>query len=87
MSASTPHVFVVTCHDLGRHLGCYDVVSVRSPHLDLLAAAGVRFEHAFCTAPQSGQSGRRPLPTPPRGAGPHPQRLRLRSALGGTTRG
>jgi hypothetical protein len=85
MSASKMHVFVITCHDLGRHLSCYGVASMRLPHLDLLAAAGARFEHAFCTAPRSGRSGHRPLPTQPRGAGPHPRWLRLRSALGGTT--
>ena len=86
MSASKPHVFVITCHELGRHLGCYGVASVHLPHLYLLAAAGARFEHAFCTAPRSGQSGHRALPTEPWGAELHPWRLRLRSALGGTTR-
>jgi len=46
-----PHVVQITCHDLGRFLGCYGVATVRTPHLDALAAAGVRFERAFCTSP------------------------------------
>jgi arylsulfatase A-like enzyme len=43
-------VLLLTCHDLGRHLGCYGVQSVHTPHLDALAAAGVRFTRAFSTA-------------------------------------
>jgi arylsulfatase A-like enzyme len=46
-----PHVLTITCHDLGRYLGCYGVASVQTPHLDALAAAGVRFTGAFCTSP------------------------------------
>lgn len=46
-----PHVILLTCHDLGRHLGCYGVDSVVSPHLDALAAKGVRCDAAFCTSP------------------------------------
>ncbi len=44
-------VMLITCHDLGRHLGCYGVETVRTPALDGLAAEGVLFEQAYCISP------------------------------------
>lgn len=55
-TSARPHVLTITCHDLGRHLGCYGITTVRSPHLDRLAAEGARFKRAFCAAPQCSPS-------------------------------
>lgn len=51
-----PNILLMTCHDLGRFLGCYGIPTVRTPHLDALAADGVRCAQAFCTAPQCSPS-------------------------------
>ncbi len=32
------NVLLITCHDLGRHLGCYGVETVHTQNLDALAA-------------------------------------------------
>jgi len=49
-------VVLITTHDIGRHLHCYGNRTVRSPQVDALAASGVLFTRAFCTAPQCSPS-------------------------------
>lgn len=45
-----PNIVFITCHDLGRHLGCYGRHGIKSPALDKLARGGVVFRNAFCTS-------------------------------------
>jgi arylsulfatase A-like enzyme len=45
------NVLLVHWHDLGRHLGAYGVASAPSPVVDRLADEGIRFDHAYATAP------------------------------------
>jgi N-sulfoglucosamine sulfohydrolase len=40
-------ILVLVGDDHGRHAGCYGDPTVKTPHLDKLAADGVRFSHAF----------------------------------------
>ena len=51
-----PNILFITCHDLGRHISPYGQRNVVTPALGRLAAQGVLFEKAFCTAPQCSPS-------------------------------
>ncbi|NQX10438.1 sulfatase [Microbacteriaceae bacterium VKM Ac-2855] len=51
-----PNIVWISTHDINPHLGCYRGVwpgaeVAVTPHLDALAAEGVRFDQAFATAP------------------------------------
>jgi N-sulfoglucosamine sulfohydrolase len=54
--ASSPSILIMTCHDLGRFLGCYGIPTVRTPNIDALATDGLRFTQYYCTAPQCSSS-------------------------------
>ena len=45
-----PNVIMITCHDIGQHLDCYGVNTVRTPSIDKLAEKGVVFRNAFSTS-------------------------------------
>lgn len=70
--ASRPNILVILADDLGwSDLGCYGADLHETPHLDQLAAAGMRFTSAYAPAP---------VCTPTRAAlltGKHPARLGL----------
>jgi arylsulfatase A-like enzyme/Tfp pilus assembly protein PilF len=47
-----PNVLLITIDTVrADHLGCYGYMSIETPHLDALAAAGVRFANAYTPVP------------------------------------
>ena len=51
-ASRAPHVIIVTSDALrADHLGCYGHPSIRTPHIDRLAAEGWQFEHARTPSP------------------------------------
>ncbi|MDQ2803321.1 MAG: sulfatase-like hydrolase/transferase, partial [Pseudomonadota bacterium] len=51
--ATTPKnlVFIMSDEHSRRVLGCYGHPMIQTPHLDQLAASGVRFTDAYCNSP------------------------------------
>ena len=42
-TSQLPNILMITCHDIGQHLGCYGIETVHTENLDQLAAKGCRF--------------------------------------------
>lgn len=56
--SAQPNIVFILSDDQGRWaLGCVGNSEIRTPHLDQLAAAGVRFETVFCTPRESSPDG------------------------------
>src|SRR5437763_17118636 len=49
--AKKPNVLFIFVDDLRPELGCYSHSVVKTPNIDGLAKAGVRFERAYCQHP------------------------------------
>lgn len=54
--ARRPNVLFLMSDDLNNMLGCYGDPLAKTPHLDRLAARGVRFDRAYCAFPLCGPS-------------------------------
>jgi len=47
-AGNQPNVLVILVDDLKPNLGCYGDSLAKTPHIDRLAASGMRFERAYC---------------------------------------
>lgn len=50
-AADRPNILWITSEDNSPYLGCYGDMQAQTPHLDRLAAEGVRYRHAFANVP------------------------------------
>jgi arylsulfatase A-like enzyme len=46
-----PNIVWIFIEDASCHISCYGETAIQTPNIDALAAEGVRFEHAFVSAP------------------------------------
>lgn len=55
-ASEKPNILFISIDDLRPELGCYDSPQVKTPHIDKIAAEGLRFDRAYCQVPVCGAS-------------------------------